>query len=910
MAEAPPAARSLPDLTLITPVATDTRTGVESSKVSLTSSEHKLESSAPSSSSQDKGKSYATGVDGSKTSSPPLNRNPCNTEGMPSVSNPSNLSTDNHDLLEKGTRYSEHDFSQISISSFDIERDDLMASVDDVSGFESPPALKLKDGGKAPTYLSNFFDTFNSTALAANRKDAMFDSIPAEAENRFKSEANFFFSNVTDKVPPMIDSGSMARRKSFSVKTNGAHGLQETSNLPGSKSRLESKRSTSGAAAGGFMGSIFGLGGPRSIGSSRDSGGSLGIVPPMASMLARRKSVQVGVGGGDLPLLCRQMSVLKHIEGSHVEDELDPKMRSLGRQNKSGVHALEHPTIRRKSEQSPIYDLSEEKEATSALEPVPQSKDNVEPDVEEFVEENMFKKLRLAVWWWWHQNVLCDIYPLNSSVEERLALYFDRRKLPQLKVNVIQLVALSISAVISGEFAGWNSALREGGFGGLIISTWVSGFMYLSLVLCLSEMALSIPVLGGTFGFSRAVAGDWIALVVGNSESLEYIMFMSLLFVQASDIICSLAAIDPLIYSPLIWLAFCILCISIISMKGSGTWDVMTYLTALCLAQIVAFCITVAVKSFDPSQVTVGMPLPGKTIERGGNLLFTDGTIGVLNAIPRASSTEAINGVYSIPLSYMLGWGILYACGIVLSIFNVLTSPGAGAVATSVWPMVTVLQDVFGDRMQAPGLIMMFPAIITNAVAMLWAASKQTWSLSRAGFLPQFMSLTTVKGNIPMRAALFLTFARDTRTSDVLLDLTILSAMMTYVGVGIVYILFRIRHPYAPRPFRSPLGIWGGIALLLLSSMVIIEQMLVSRAFLITMMTYAFKMLGSIWFYVVLGRQHSLPTEDALIYIFWLNARKKERKKSVGEHSRKLFGKKEKCESTVKTLETRPMSLT
>ena len=39
----------------------------------------------------------------------------------------------------------------------------------------------------------------------------------------------------------------------------------------------------------------------------------------------------------------------------------------------------------------------------------------------------------------------------------------------------------------------------------------------------------------------------------------------------------------------------------------------------------------------------------------------------------------------------------------------------------------------------------------------------------------------------------------------ILLNLTILSSVMTYSGIAIVFICFRMRHPNAPRPFRSPL---------------------------------------------------------------------------------------------------------
>ena len=59
--------------------------------------------------------------------------------------------------------------------------------------------------------------------------------------------------------------------------------------------------------------------------------------------------------------------------------------------------------------------------------------------------------------------------------------------------GLIPLTALGVGAVISGDFFGWNFGLERGGFGGLIISTLLVGFMYVCVSLSLAELAAMYP---------------------------------------------------------------------------------------------------------------------------------------------------------------------------------------------------------------------------------------------------------------------------------------------------------------------------------------------------------------------------------------------------------------------------------
>jgi ethanolamine permease len=61
------------------------------------------------------------------------------------------------------------------------------------------------------------------------------------------------------------------------------------------------------------------------------------------------------------------------------------------------------------------------------------------------------------------------------------------------------LIGLGVAYVISGDFAGWNFGLAQGGWGGMFIATILVAIMYLCLCLSMSEMSTMMPTAGGGY---------------------------------------------------------------------------------------------------------------------------------------------------------------------------------------------------------------------------------------------------------------------------------------------------------------------------------------------------------------------------------------------------------------------------
>lgn len=57
-----------------------------------------------------------------------------------------------------------------------------------------------------------------------------------------------------------------------------------------------------------------------------------------------------------------------------------------------------------------------------------------------------------------------------SAPDAATAAYLDKRTLKKGAAGWLLLAGLGVSYVISGDYAGWNGGLGEGGFGGLAIA--------------------------------------------------------------------------------------------------------------------------------------------------------------------------------------------------------------------------------------------------------------------------------------------------------------------------------------------------------------------------------------------------------------------------------------------------------
>src|ERR671910_1064552 len=75
--------------------------------------------------------------------------------------------------------------------------------------------------------------------------------------------------------------------------------------------------------------------------------------------------------------------------------------------------------------------------------------------------------------------------------------YLEQRQLQKGAAGWVLLAGLGVAYVISGDFAGWNFGLAEGGWGGVLIPALLMGALYPAMVFALAELSSTLPTAGG-----------------------------------------------------------------------------------------------------------------------------------------------------------------------------------------------------------------------------------------------------------------------------------------------------------------------------------------------------------------------------------------------------------------------------
>ena len=106
--------------------------------------------------------------------------------------------------------------------------------------------------------------------------------------------------------------------------------------------------------------------------------------------------------------------------------------------------------------------------------------------------------------------------PSSAAAQPRLA---DLALKKPLKVRDIW--ALGVGVVITGEYFGWNFALKDNGPVAVLLASLIVCLLYLTWVLVLTELSVAMPFAGGPLAYGRRTAGPTMGFIMGWSMFLQ-----------------------------------------------------------------------------------------------------------------------------------------------------------------------------------------------------------------------------------------------------------------------------------------------------------------------------------------------------------------------------------------------------
>ncbi|BDH57832.1 hypothetical protein MTP03_27710 [Tsukamurella sp. PLM1] len=120
--------------------------------------------------------------------------------------------------------------------------------------------------------------------------------------------------------------------------------------------------------------------------------------------------------------------------------------------------------------------------------------------------------------------------------------------------------------------------------------------------------------------------------------------------------------------------------------------------------------------------------------------------------------------------------------------------------------------------------------LVASFFSIMYAYSRQTFALSRAGYLPKSLSVTNAR-KAPVLALVVpgvIGFALSlTGKGATLLNMAVFGAAVSYVLMMVSHIVLRRREPDMPRPYRTPGGIVTTAFALVVACVAVIATFLV-----------------------------------------------------------------------------------
>ncbi|NUT95821.1 MAG: ethanolamine permease [Saccharothrix sp.] len=399
--------------------------------------------------------------------------------------------------------------------------------------------------------------------------------------------------------------------------------------------------------------------------------------------------------------------------------------------------------------------------------------------------------------------------------------YLEHRQLKRGAAGWVLLAGLGVSYVISGDFAGWNFGLAEGGWGGLLVATVLMGAMYTCMVFGLAELAAALPVAGAGYGFARRALGPLGGFATGIAILIEYAIAPAAIAVFIGGYVETLGLFGLTNAWP-VYLV-CFLIFVGVHLYGVGeALRLMFVITGIAVVALLAFVIGMIPK-FDADKlfdVAGGDFLPFGVTGALGALVFAIWFFLAVEGVPLAAE-EARDPKRDMPRGII---GAMLALLLFAGAILVFAPGGAGSEALkgSNNPLPDAVRAAYGgDNLLAQVVNYVgLAGLVASFFSIIFAYSRQLFALSRAGYLPRWLSRTG-KRKTPYLAlivpgAIGFILASVTQNGALLINIAVFGAALSYVLMMLSHIVLRVREPNLERPYRTPGGVvTTGVALVL-----------------------------------------------------------------------------------------------
>ncbi len=394
------------------------------------------------------------------------------------------------------------------------------------------------------------------------------------------------------------------------------------------------------------------------------------------------------------------------------------------------------------------------------------------------------------------------------------AEYFEKRTLRR-HARVLHLWALGVAAVISGDFFGWNFGLTAGGFSGMLTALIVMTAMYAGLCFSIAEMSPALPHTGGAYSFARTAMGPWGGYITGLAENMEYILTPATIVVGIGGYLGAIFH-TPKSWEPAWWVVCYVVFVALNVFGVALSFRFSVFIALAALIVLIVFWIG-AIPHVDFSRYAFDVPSKGWK----GSLAALPFALWLylgIEQLPLASE-ESHDPARDMPKGILYGLLTLIVCSFLTMILSAAIAPGAAKLGASQEPLVLSFQTIAGSEWTKLFAVVACIGLIASFHTILYAYGRQIYSLSRAGYFPQWLSVTSQRHQTPVRALIsgsalgmaaalgIYFFGQNSQVGAILLNMAVFGAVLAYILQMVSFLILRKKDLH--RPYVSPLGVAG-----------------------------------------------------------------------------------------------------
>jgi ethanolamine permease len=229
----------------------------------------------------------------------------------------------------------------------------------------------------------------------------------------------------------------------------------------------------------------------------------------------------------------------------------------------------------------------------------------------------------------------------------------------------------------------------------------------------------------------------------------------------------------------------------------------------------------------------------GEALAGGGGPFLPFGIEGIFKALPFAiwfflaieevplAAEESMDPKRDVPRGSVLAMHTLLIFAILTLLINTGLPGGAALFGASGFPLLDGFKAIFeGEKIAFVFGLLFMIGLIASFFTIIYAYGRNTYSLSRAGYFPNFLSVTHGVRKTPhvaliagaivgyvLAVLIFILQENDLGAQIVaaLLNMAVFAAVISYILQMVSFVVLRRKLPNITRPYRSPWGVPGAV---------------------------------------------------------------------------------------------------